>query len=143
MKQVLHFIDVAKPFGCIHPDGMTILHGDAPVWQYCVEFHKAVTQGAAVIAIGHGIEAGKRGRDSVVAYSTDPMFRIGNTIGHDYERDRLKDAQTKEVLQGCPLECHSQPIQRFRGGAQTKEVLQDCPPDCRSQPNEETSPNQT
>ena len=99
MKQVLTFINVASPSGRTFPGGMTILSGDAPVWQYCVEFHKAVMEGAAVVAIAHGIDTTTNGKDSIVAYSIDPVYRIGNTFGHDNERDRLRWAHQQEATE--------------------------------------------
>ena len=82
-----------------------VLKGEAAVWKYCEQFHKAVMQGAAVVAIANGIDTSIHGGNAVVAYSIDPMYRIGNTIDHDAERERhqrIKGVQTTEVPQDCP-----------------------------------------
>lgn len=55
MKKVIVFIDVVEPRGNVFPGGMTVLHGDAPVWKYCVSFQRAIMEGAAVVAIGHDL----------------------------------------------------------------------------------------
>ena len=83
MKSVINFINAGQPCGNVFPGGMAILCGDAPVWQYCMEFHKAVMEGAAVIAIAHGIDTKTNGKGAVVAYSIDPDYRVGNTIEQD------------------------------------------------------------
>ena len=68
----------------VHPGGMVILEGDAPVWKYCNLMHKSVMEGAAVVAIAHGIDTAISGGMSIVAYSTNEHFQIGKTLDKCY-----------------------------------------------------------
>ena len=85
------FWDVESPRGQVTPGGFVILGGDGPVWKYCLLYHRAIAEGAAVVAVAHGIDTKVAGGSSIVAWSTDPDYRIGNTLNHDDERKRRND----------------------------------------------------
>jgi hypothetical protein len=65
------------------PGCMTILSGEAPVWKYCIEFHKAIQAGASVIAIGHKFNMENDADSSMVAYSGDPDYKVGEPIRNE------------------------------------------------------------
>jgi len=89
MKNVITHLHVDEPVGTVHPGGMVILSGEAPVWSYCNLFHKCVMEGAAVIAIAHGIDTTTNADASIVAYSTDADYQIGKTIGQSEKNELL------------------------------------------------------
>jgi hypothetical protein len=62
------------------PGCMTILSGEAPVWKYCVEFHKALQAGASIVAIGHKFNMEDDADSSVVVLSDDPAYKVGEPI---------------------------------------------------------------
>ena len=104
MKNVVTHFDVNQPTGKVHPDGMAILGGDAPVWKYCGLFHRCVTDGAAVVAIAHGIDTRTNSSDAVVAYSTDPRYQVGKTLGDAdrvYMEKRCADPNYRAELQAA------------------------------------------
>ena len=94
MKNVITFLDANNPIGNVHPGGVAVLKGDAPVWRYCNLFHKCIMEGSAVVAIAHGIDTSTNGGDSVIAYSTEEHYQIGKTINcanEEYMKQRLAD----------------------------------------------------
>ncbi|GHT31044.1 hypothetical protein FACS1894214_2030 [Planctomycetales bacterium] len=80
MKNVITHFDVNAPIGIVHSGGMAILSGDAPVWKYCCLFHKCVMEGAAVVAVAHGIDTATDTGSSIIVYSIDEQYQIGKTI---------------------------------------------------------------
>ena len=104
MRNVITFLDVAEPVDGIHPGGIVVLKGDAPVWMYCNLFHKCIMEGSAVIAIAHGIDTSTSGGDSIVAFSIDPDYQIGKTIGDaekEYTEKRLANPSYLEEKQAA------------------------------------------
>ena len=80
MKNVVTHLDANAPIGKVHPGGVVILKGDAPAWKYCNLFYKCIMEGAAVVAIAHGLDTYTNCGDSIVAYSTDAGYQIGKTL---------------------------------------------------------------
>jgi hypothetical protein len=97
MKNVITYFDVADPIGKVYPGGIVILKGDAPVWRYCNLMYKCIMEGAAVVAIAHGIDTTHDGGAAIVAYSTDENYYIGKTlqespnatVGRPFPGDRI------------------------------------------------------
>jgi hypothetical protein len=73
-------IDLTNPTGTVTPGGVVILYGDAPVWKYCNWFHRAIAEGAAVVAIGHEVDVFGKAAGCIVAYSTVEEYTIGKPI---------------------------------------------------------------
>jgi len=65
-------------------DGMVVIGaGNAPLWQVCKLFQKAVMHGASVIAVGPGADITTNHKEYVVAYSLDEEYPIGSCIPVD------------------------------------------------------------
>ncbi|MCL2744057.1 MAG: hypothetical protein FWE67_09410, partial [Planctomycetaceae bacterium] len=77
---VIVHLNVKQPIGRVSPGRMVILSGDAPVWEYCNLAYQCIMEGAAVVAIGHGVDVTTDADSSVVAYSTSSRFHIGKTL---------------------------------------------------------------
>ena len=71
---------INRPCNVVSPGGMVVLEGDAPVWKYCKMTHKAIMEGAAVVAIAHGMDTTNPDVAPIVAYSRDEEYRIGQAI---------------------------------------------------------------
>jgi hypothetical protein len=84
MRSTVNYWDLNAGVGWnVYPNGMAVLGGDVPAWQLCNAFHKAITSGAAVVAVGPGTEVSESRKDYIVAYSTDAKFQIGKPIHMD------------------------------------------------------------
>jgi len=80
---VVQYFDINSPIGKVHPGGVCVIGGDAPMWKFCNLFHKCVMEGAAVVATGIGIDKSTDHSDYTVAYSTDEDYQIGKPIRVD------------------------------------------------------------
>jgi len=77
---VVH-IDAVYSTNFVRPGGMAIIVGDAPVWRYCKAMYAAIREGAAVVAIAHGLDDADPSKGiPIVAYSQDEDYRIGQPI---------------------------------------------------------------
>jgi len=83
---------------------MVVIYGDAPVWKFCKLFRRAMAEGAAVIAIGDGIDIFKDASDCIVAYSCEEEYAIGKPISQHLGRGiRVPDhgEQLKQIGDGA------------------------------------------
>jgi len=96
-RGIVLWLDVADGIGKVTPGGVVVLYGDAPVWKYCNWFHRVIAEGAAVVAIGHGIDVGADASNCTVAYSTVSEYAIGKPISQ-----RL--GEEVRITDGIPIE---------------------------------------
>jgi len=82
MKNVIRFLNVEKPHSMAQPGEIVVLTGEAPVWMYCGMTYKVIAEGAAVVAIAHGIDTKTNGGASIVAYTTDTDYVVGKTLNY-------------------------------------------------------------
>jgi hypothetical protein len=88
---VIQYFDVNSPLK-VHPGGMVVIGGDAPLWKFCNLFHQCIVEGAKVVAAGVGVDKSQNHNDYTVAYSLDEDYPIGSPIPVDLvEEDDLGD----------------------------------------------------
>ena len=119
MKNVVVHFNADHPTNKVHSDGLAILSGDAPVWKYCDLLHKCIADGAAVVAIAHGIDpTTKNICNAVIAYSNDPEYSVGKTLG---DANKARD----EKLRADPMYYRSHEYEYSVKEYQKKDEIQD------------------
>jgi len=106
MKAVVTHLHVDEPYRNIHPDGLVILSGDAPVWKYCDMFHMCIKDGSAVVAVAFGIDVSTNAADAVIAYAVNaaPEYLVGRTLrdaDKAYMEKRTADPNYRAELQAA------------------------------------------
>jgi len=84
MYNHIRFLDASQPSHKVCQDDVVIICGDNTVADYCYLTIGAIDKGAAVVAIGHGLDIVEDAGDSLIVYSRLEEFEVGAPI-----RDQL------------------------------------------------------